>query len=72
LLSIFVLYELIFDYDMELLWPRLMIYLIVIELINLKNYKHKSAEEPVESIEYIVVITGYTGMKLAEEEIHSF
>jgi hypothetical protein len=53
LIFVFVLYELVFDIDMKFLWPRLLIYTILIGLVTLRNYKYKSVEEPVESIGYL-------------------
>lgn len=53
LLFLFVFYELIFDVDIEFLWLRFSFYIILLEVITLRNYKYKSVEEPVGSIGYL-------------------
>lgn len=56
LLLVFIVYDLIFDLDifMEFFWPRFSIYIIVIGVISIRNYKYKSVEESVESNEYLL------------------
>ncbi len=53
LLFLFVFYRLILDVNIELLWLRLLTIMIIVEVTNLRNYKHNSVEEPVESIGYL-------------------
>jgi len=53
LLFLFVFYRLILDVNIELLWLRLLTIMIIVEVTNLRNYKHNSVEEPVESVGYL-------------------
>lgn len=51
---LYIFYELILDINIVAKYSRVFIYLIILEFITIRNYLHKSAEEPVENIGYLM------------------